>query len=258
MRCPAVVLLTDFGWRDPWVAEVKGALLSSWARWPGDEPQPVILDAGHDIPRGDVAAGAWFLGRILPRFPERTVVMAVVDPGVGTSRPWVAGAAGGRWVVGPGNGLLTDVVEGPPVVLDPVRRPVSATFHGRDIFAPAAAALAMGVPLTDLGRVGARADLGAAPYTPAGPAIRWVDHFGNGISDLAEGTPVADRLADGAPLVVDGRTIAGPFATYGAAPADAPFWYWGSGGTVEIAIPMGDAAGALGLHPGLVLDVGKP
>jgi S-adenosylmethionine hydrolase len=260
---PAVVLVTDFGWRDPWVAETKAALLTAWAHEPPDVARPVIVDGGHDIPRGDVAGGAWFLGRLLPRFPAGTVFVAVVDPGVGTARPAVAVRAGAALAVGPGNGLLAELATGPPVVLapdaaagDPASGRVSATFHGRDVVAPAAARLAMGTDLQRLGAGGRAADLGPAPRRTPGPAVRWIDRFGNAVTDLEREGAAGRRLAAGGVLAVGGRTVAGPCATYGDAPADEPFWYWGSGDTVEIAVAGGDAARALGLEPGLVLAVG--
>lgn len=263
MTAPAVVLVTDFGWRDPWVAETKAALLTAWSRWPGHRSLPTIIDGGHDLPPRDVAAGAWFLGRLLGRFPAGTVFLAVVDPGVGTERPAVAVAAGASLCVGPGNGLLTAVAGGAPVLLDPAAAAgdpasgsVSSTFHGRDVFAPAAARLALGAPLEHVGRPGRRADLGQAPPPLPGPAVRWIDRFGNAVTDLEFGSEAGGRLVAGASLAADGRVVDGPFATYGLAPAGRPFWYWGSGGTLEIAVPGGSAAETLGLQPGLVLDVG--
>lgn len=255
---PAVVLVTDFGWRDPWVAEMKGCLLDLWRRRPGPAPDPVLVDGGHDIPPGDVAAGAWFLGRLVPRFPVGTVFLAVVDPGVGTDRPAVACGAAGRLCVGPGNGLMAAVADGPVVCLEAPPGPVSATFHGREIFAPAAGRLALGCPLELLGPAGTPADLGEPVDFGMEPAIRWIDRFGNAVSDLTRGSVDGMRLEAGARLKVAGRELAGPFVTYGAAPPERPFWYWGSGATVEIAVPGADAAASLGLEPGLVLTVVAP
>ncbi|MCP4570719.1 MAG: SAM-dependent chlorinase/fluorinase [bacterium] len=257
MIAPAVVLLTDFGWRDPWVAEVKGVLLSVWNDQPEHVVRPLIVDGGHDIPPGDVAVGTWFLGRLVPRFPPGSVFLAVVDPGVGTERPAVAVAAGESWCVGPGNGLLAQVATGRPALLtgDPAGGPVSNTFHGRDLFAPAAARLALGIPLDQLGREGRREDLGTAPPVAPGPSVRWIDRFGNAITDLSRDSEPGSRLAAGGVLGLAGHAIPGPFATYEAAPPDLPFWYWGSGGTLEVAVPGGNAAATLDLYPGLVLDV---
>lgn len=263
-----LTLLTDFGLRDPWVAEVRGAVHSTWARHPGALPRPVLVDLGHDVPRGDIAAGAWFLERVAGTFPPGTVHLAVVDPGVGSGRPAVACAARGQCFVGPGNGLLGFLRDEPGLVVvrleglcgrgHPRTGAVSATFHGRDLFAPAAARLALGEPPALLGPAGGPADLGEAPAAPAGPRLVWIDAFGNGISDLDLDGPLGQRLAAGGRLLVGATEVPGPFPCYAAAPAGRAFWYRGSGGTVEIAVPGGSAADQLGLAPGLALRVLAP
>jgi S-adenosylmethionine hydrolase len=262
----AVVLVTDFGLADPWVAEVKGALLSAWSRWPAALPRPLIIDGGHDVPRGDAAAGAWFLQRLAPDFPAGTVFVAVVDPGVGTRRRALACRARNRCFVGPEGPLLGWLAGAPDLEVGVLERelyrgrpdggPVSTTFHGRDVFAPAAAHLAMGAPLGQVA-VPAEAALLQAP-TPTGWAIRWIDRFGNAVTDLPRTCAEGEGLARGGAVRVSGVTVQGPAATYGAAPPGVPFWYWGSGGTLEIAIRDGDAARTLGLAAGLALEVSGP
>lgn len=263
-----LTLLTDFGRRDPWVAEVKGAIASQWARWPVPGPRPQMIDLGHDIPRGDIAAGSWFLERVAATFPAGTVHLAVIDPGVGSQRPAVACRARGQCFVGPGNGLLSFLAGEPELVVvrleeltgrgHPRTGRVSGTFHGRDLFAPAAARLAMGEPVALLGPAGDSGALGPAPPPADGPRLVWIDHFGNAISDLDAASPAGRRLAAGGRLTVAGRTVAGPRANYEEAPDGEPFWYWGSGGAVEIAVPGGSAAARLGLSPGLALAVTDP
>jgi S-adenosylmethionine hydrolase len=262
-----LTLLTDFGLRDPWVAEVKGAVHSAWARDPGAGPCPALHDLTHDIPRGDIAAAAWFLERAAAAWPAGTVHLAVVDPGVGSARPAVACTARGQCFVGPGNGLLGFLGNDPDLLVvdladlagrgHPRTGQVSATFHGRDIFAPAAARLALGEPLSLLGPALPAGALGALPAAP-GPRLAWIDAFGNAVSDLAVDSPSGLRLVAGARLEVAGTAIEGPYRCYAEAPADRPFWYWGSGGAVEIAVPGGDAAARLGLRPGLALQVTDP
>jgi S-adenosylmethionine hydrolase len=264
----AVVLVTDFGLADPWVAEVKGALLAAWVRWPAAVPRPVVVDGGHEVPRGDAAAGAWFLQRLWRGYPAGTVFLAVVDPGVGTGRAAVACRAHGRVGVGPSGPLLAWLADAPDleaVVLDralyqgaPDGAPPSATFHGRDVFAPAAAHLAMGVPLEQVGTPAAPAVLGAPPPAAGAFTIRWVDRFGNAVTDLPRTGDAGRRLDGGGTVAVAGVAIGGPVATYGAAPPAVPFWYWGSGGTLEIAVRDADAARLLGLVPGLALTVPGP
>lgn len=265
-----VTLLTDFGLRDPWVAEVKGALHAAWARHPGRASAPAIIDLGHEVPPGDVAAASWFLERAAACFPAGTVHLAVVDPGVGSSRPAVACRARDQIFVGPGNGLLAFLLadlDGPGCVVrleelcgrgHPRTGRVSATFHGRDLFAPAAARLALGEPLGLLGPAAGPDALGRLPGQPAGLRLLWVDRFGNGISNLDEAGEPARRLASGGRLRVAGREVPGPFTCYAEAAPGAPFWYWGSGGTLEIAVAGGSAAEALGLRPGLALEISNP
>lgn len=255
-----VVLTTDFGAADPYVGEVKAALLAQWARWPGDRPRPRILDLGHDVPAGDVAAGAWLLARSAARFPPGTVHVAVVDPGVGTARPAVAARSEGRHYVGPGNGLLAFLRASRDLevaVLDPEFAararggPPSDTFHGRDLFAVAAAHLAMGAPL---GLVGAPASPDALGEDPAGEPGRvvWIDRFGNAISD------VPAPAAPGARVRLDGRLVVGPCRTFGEAPPDTPFWYRGSGGCVEFAVRDAHGASRCGWRCGLAVDLEIP
>lgn len=263
-----LTLLTDFGWRDPWVAEVKGAIHTRWARWPGAGPRPQLVDLGHDIPRGDIAAGAWFLERVAATFPDGTVHLAVIDPGVGSGRPAVACRARGQCFVGPGNGLLAFLAAESDLEVvrleelegrgHPRTGRLSSTFHGRDLFAPAAARLALGEPAGLLGPLDGPAALGRAPTPAPDPRLVWIDTFGNGISNLAAESVDGRRLAAGGRLLVQGKAVAGPRACYAETPAGEPFWYWGSAGTVEIAIPGGDAARRLGLRPGLALTVADP
>ncbi|MBU2500002.1 SAM-dependent chlorinase/fluorinase [bacterium] len=271
MRSPRrLTLLTDFGWADPWLAELKGALFTQWARYPDLDVAPAIIDLGHDLPPGDVAAAAWFLDRIRGCWPPGTVHLAVVDPGVGTDRPAVACAAGGRHFVGPGNGLLAFLAGEPDLEVVRLDNPlyrghpadgrISATFHGRDVFAPAAAHLTAGVPLDQLGSPGAATDLGALSCIPAGtgPRIRWIDRFGNAVTDLAREGAEGAALGGGAGLLVGDRRVPGPLPHFAAAAGLGPFWFWGSGDTVEIAVSGGSAAEVLGLAAGLELRVVEP
>lgn len=263
-----VTLLTDFGLRDPWVAEVKGALHAAWARHPRPACRPEALDLGHDLPPGDIAAASWFLRRAAATFPPGTVHLVVVDPGVGSERPALACAAAGQRFVGPGNGLFSFLKDEPDLVVvrlealcgrgHPRHGGVSATFHGRDLFAPAAARLALGEPPELLGPLDDVAALGADPAMGEGPRLVWIDRFGNGISDLRRDGEAAARLAAGARLDVAGVDVPGPFACYAEAPPGLPFWYWGSDGTLEVAVPGGSAAQVLGLRTGLALRVLDP
>src|SRR5690349_16009936 len=147
LATPAVVLLTDFGLADGYVGIMKGVLL-------GIAPRAPLVDLSHDVPPQDIATGAWILHTAWRYFPPGSIFLCVVDPGVGSARRPVALRANARLFVGPDNGLFTYVLASEPpdasVILDNPRYRLpapSATFHGRDIFAPAAGHLAAGMPL---------------------------------------------------------------------------------------------------------------
>jgi S-adenosylmethionine hydrolase len=246
---------------------MKAALDEQWARWPEGTTFPRTQDLGHDIPPGDVAAAAWFLERVHHRFPRGTVHLAVVDPGVGSARAPLAVAARGQFFVGPGNGLFAflaaEVTE--VVVLDnPLYHSahgVSTTFHGRDIFAPVAAQLACGVPLDQVGNPCETALLGrldSPQNTGQAFTIRWIDRFGNAITDLPRLGATGQQLDQGLPVEVGGYRVPGPLISYSEGSPGEPFWYWGSAGTLEIACRGESAARRLGLRPGLALKAVIP
>jgi len=148
---PVITLLTDFGTADYFVGAVKGAILSV-------NPQAVIADITHEIPPQDVEAAAFTLLAAYPTFPPQTIHVAVVDPGVGSERRPIVVKAGTQFFVGPDNGIFTYIYDREPshrvvhVTSDRYfRSSVSATFHGRDVFAPVAAHLARGVALGSSG-----------------------------------------------------------------------------------------------------------
>ncbi|TFH23714.1 MAG: hypothetical protein E4H03_05485 [Myxococcales bacterium] len=156
----SVTLLTDFGARDGYVGAMKGVIVSCC-------PAAAIHDLTHEIPAGDIREGAFVLAAAAVHFPPGTIHVAVVDPGVGTDRRPLVVMAGGSYFVGPDNGLLSLAVaavreaspEHPETVIRVLDRPaafareVSATFHGRDVFAPVAGSLAAGADVADLGTV---------------------------------------------------------------------------------------------------------
>jgi S-adenosylmethionine hydrolase len=250
-----VTLLTDFGAADTYVAEMKGVIL-------GIAPGATIVDATHAVPPGDVRAGALALARVAPAFPEGTVHVAVVDPGVGTGRRAVIVQTRRSLLVGPDNGLLSlaarrETIVAAVAIADPARtrHPVSRTFHGRDVFAPAAARLARGVPLAEFGPPIAdltRIDL-PAPIVVGDRLVGevlTVDRFGNAVSNVDEAALAA--FAGGRAVAVTAGTspAARLVGTYGdAAPGEAVALI-GSGGCLELSVRDGDAARAFGLAPG--------
>jgi S-adenosylmethionine hydrolase len=220
-------------------------------------PGVLVEDASHVIPPGDVRAAAWTLGRYWRLYPEGTVHVVVVDPGVGGARRALAAECAGRYLVAPDNGVLTVAfMEGTSkrvVAIENaahMRQPVSTTFHGRDVFAPAAAHLARGGSLESLGRE--VADPMLLSWTTAerigdlyrGEVVH-VDRFGNLITNVPEGALDAAQR-----VVVDGKTVVAIRTTYSAAEPGGAMALVGSAGVVEIAIRDGSAADALGVGRG--------
>jgi S-adenosyl-L-methionine hydrolase (adenosine-forming) len=251
-----VFLLSDFGLSDPYAGQMRAMLM---ARAPGCTP----TDLTHGIPAQDVRAGARALGESLPFLPQPAVVLAVVDPGVGTARRPLAVRAGGLAAVGPDNGLLTPLLtlEGARAVeLDPIAvhaAPLSSTFHGRDLFAPAAASLAKGKGLESIGVLIDDPVLLSAARGPERIGGGWlatitsVDHFGNLITnlgvDLIGEALVVATLPDGShPEHVE---------TYGEAAPGGLVALVGSGGWLEVAVNGGSASTSTGLSVGATIRV---
>src|SRR5437867_4236583 len=172
-----ISLLTDFGAADSYVGEVKGVLLS---RAPG----ATLVDVSHEVPPGSIRAAQYLLARTWHRFPAGTVHLVVVDPRVGSERRALAADVEDHWFIAPDNGLLSVLPEGGRYVSLPVLRDASPTFHGRDVFAPAAARLATGARLEELGSPVADAVHIPLPVPRTdGPSlvgeILYVDRFAN-------------------------------------------------------------------------------
>jgi S-adenosylmethionine hydrolase len=243
---PLVTLLTDFGTSDSYVAEIKGVLL-------GLCPAAVLVDVTHAVPPGDIRAGAYLLGRSWHRFPAGTVHFSVVDPGVGTARAALALRAHGHWFVGPDNGLFTPVLRDAEVEIVTLPTPAGAapTFHGRDLFAPAAAALARGTALQTLGGPFITIPVRLAYTEPhyEGKAvigeIVYVDRFGTLVTNLT-----TELVPPYAVLAVEGLDIGPLRRTFGDVPTGGLLAYVGSGGAIEIAVRDGSAARRLGLGVG--------
>ena len=241
-RRAMVVLYTDFGSDDPYVGQMKAALLHH-----GQSTLPIV-DLLHRVPDFDVRAGAHLLAALATSFDSGTVFLAVVDPGVGSDRPAVVIEADGKWYVGPDNGLL-GVVAARARVLRTwciVWRPprLSASFHGRDLFAPIAARIAAGDPLaTELVECAGLEHPQAADDLAA---VIYVDHYGNALTGLR-----AANVARQVWLAV-GTARVPPARVFAEVPVGQPFWYENSVGLVEIAVNRGSAAAQL------LLAVGSP
>jgi S-adenosylmethionine hydrolase len=243
---PLITLLTDFGTADSYVAEVKAALLRV-------APDATLVDISHAVPPGDIRSAAYLLGRSWPLFPPGSVHLAVVDPGVGTERDALAVATGGHRFVGPDNGILSWPLRSGEVevVALPVPASASPTFHGRDLFGPAAAALACGTPLARLGEPfpgTPRLLAYTAPHYEGKSVVGevvYVDRFGTLVTNLT-----TEFVPAYAVLEVEGLDIGPLRRTYGDVPTGGLLAYVGSAGAVEIAVRDGSAARRLGMGVG--------
>jgi len=241
-----ILLFTDFGLEGPYTGQVKAVL---WRRAPGIP----VIDLFADAPGPREAA--YLLAAYAAWFDPGSVFLGVVDPGVGGDRPAVALRADGRWFVGPGNGLF-ELVGRRAAVLESYSipapaAPVAASFHGRDIFAPVAAALAAGRPAAEIGlvpRLPGPADPG--PDWPDDlPAIVYVDRFGNAVTGLrAETLPATARLRIGGRVLNAART-------FSAVPPGTAFWYGNSNGLVELAVNLGRADRLLDADIGTEVEI---
>jgi hypothetical protein len=252
-RCLA--LLTDFGASDWFAASMKGVILSL-------NPAATIVDIAHDIPPGDIQSAAFCLVSCYSCFPEQTIFAVVVDPGVGSKRAAIAIRAGGYFFVGPDNGVLSAAADNfDSIEVRSIENPacfrsgVSTTFHGRDVFAPAAARLSLGFAYDDLGPKRPEMVRLAMPVAETRDGkiigtILYIDRFGNLITNISpslitssaslqigdNAIPVCSCYAD----VVEGKLLA----------------IVGSCGFIEISVNLGNAAKKLGLRVGDRLLIG--
>ena len=258
---PLIALLTDFGTRDGFVAAMKGAAL-------GVNPDARFLDISHEIAPQSVLEGALVLRSVFAYLPPGAIAVAVVDPGVGSVRAILAARVAGRVLLAPDNGLLAPILEendAEAVHRVTARRyfrePVHPTFHGRDVFAPVAAHVSLGVPLDALGeRAAAHEPLALPRVAPshegvAGEVIH-IDRFGNLVTNLRE-TDLGETGARDARLSIGDRVIEGVSRTYSDA-ISALHAVVGSWGYVEIALRGGDAARTLGVSRGTKVELRLP
>ena len=253
----AVALLTDFGLEDSYAGVLHAVLLR-------DAPGVQRIDLSHMVPPGNLWHASYLLRSAWEHLPADVVVLAVVDPGVGSERRAVAVRLGDRWLVAPDNGL--PVAVGPPsegVTLDAVRMGLpepSATFHGRDLFAPAAARLARGVPSGDLGEPLDPGTLVSCPLPEprvegnrVQGVIQHVDRFGNLVTNI----PAAMATA-GCQLRAGWRRITHRVRTYAEGRSGEAVCLVGSSGFLEISVPGGSAAEQLTLETGDPVELLPP
>lgn len=234
-----IILFTDFGSSDIYVGQVKAVLAQS-------APAVQCIDLLHDVPNFQIHAGAHLLAASLGGLPQDSVFLAVVDPGVGSSRQPVVMEADGWYFVGPDNGLLSVVAARASQCrfwrIDWRPENLSSSFHGRDLFAPIAAAIASGVFPQD--KLSAIEQLDVRLGGEELPEVIYLDHYGNAMTGLRAGS-VPQRAG----VNVNGQTL--QYArTFSEAQADTAFWYENSIGLIEIAVNCGSAAQALSLTVG--------
>jgi S-adenosylmethionine hydrolase len=250
----AVALLTDFGTEDWYVGSMKGVIL-------GIAPQSSIVDISHQIPMGDIRAAAFSLLSCYASFPHGTVFAVVVDPGVGSDRRAVVARSNRYLFTAPDNGVLSPVLAREEqtairMIANPEMRleKVSSTFHGRDIFAPAAAHLANGEPFEDFGPVV------TDPITSHIPQVRvtdsqicgevvYIDHFGNAITNIAK-QDLPSRVKDDLTVTVSEKHQVSLGDHYDQVAPGQPLALIGSSGMLEISVNGGSAAAVLGINAG--------
>jgi len=238
------VLFTDFGLDGPYTGQMK-AVLHQMA------PGIPIIDLFADAPAGNPKLSAYLLAAYAVWFPSGTVFLCVVDPGVGGTRPAIILEADGRWYVGPGNGLFELVQRraGNPRSWDIDWKPerLSASFHGRDLFAPVAAMLARGEPPAGMPRNDAVERQAEWPDDLG--EIVYIDHFGNAMTGLR-----VAQLPRVAKLIVAGRVLE-PARTFSDRQPGMAFWYDNSNGLAEIAVNQKRADRELGLSIGVPVEI---
>jgi S-adenosylmethionine hydrolase len=254
-----ITLTTDFGEGSPYVAAMKGVILSL-------HPAATIVDITHVVPPQDIRHAALVLEDATGWFPAGTIHIAVVDPGVGTERGVIFARIDRQNYVCPDNGLLSRLARrtAPEKIIRIVHseyylQPVSATFHGRDIMAPVAARLSLGLDPDRLGppqKSLVLIDEPALGELPDGieGSVLWVDSFGNLVTDVTQ-TLLADHDPRTLRFRCNLREVAGLSCTYGANRQGALVALFGSSGRLEIAVVGGSAAAELNAMPGTRVSV---
>jgi len=258
MSRPIITLLTDFGLRDAYVGTMKGVILAR-------APEVELVDLTHDVAPQSVAEARFLLTASAPYFPAGTIHVAVVDPGVGSDRDILAVRSRDQLFLAPDNGLLSDQIraasETRRVIQSRFFAPrVSRTFHGRDIFAPLAAALASGVGLEELGPPAHSPQLVSWPDVKRSAGalegeILYVDRFGNLITNICE-----EDCGRAKSVSIEGRCLGPPRESYVEAAPDALLAIVGSFGYLEVAMRGGHAARELRIGVGakVVVSLGEP
>jgi S-adenosylmethionine hydrolase len=257
-RTPLITFVSDFG-RDDWFVGVVHGVIHDVC------PAARVVDITHTVPPGKISHAAFVLEVSAPDFAPGTVHLAVVDPGVGTERRALAVRAHGQLFVGPDNGILAWALSDPEAEVHSIteprfgRVPMSHTFHGRDVFGPAAGHLANGEPLEQFGPRISDPLRGCRPQPELKEGeligqVMFIDRFGNAITNLTESARQGAGFLDGSRASFEveaaGKVVHGLMRAYGDAPVGTLVALIGSSGRLEIAQVGGDAAERLGLGVG--------
>lgn len=249
-----VALFTDFGLSDPYVGQLKGAIKTI-------SPTAEILDLSHANAAFDLSAASYLLAKSTRTLPPGSIVVAIVDPGVGSARAGLAvRTQAGRFYFAPDNGILTEVLAREGVseirILSPGTDAISATFHARDLFGPAAARL---VNSGSFAATGMKAEkilrlprnTATVMASLAKGQVLLVDHYGNILTNIPGSELGKLKVGQLLTVTIKGKALSLPFLrTYADAPADRPFALINSDGEFEIAINQGNAARELGIKAG--------
>jgi len=257
MAIPLVTLTTDFGLSDHYVGVMKGVIL-------GICPRAQIVDISHQAKPFEIAEAAYLIAQAYREFPRKTVHVVVVDPGVGTSRRPILMEAAGQYFVAPDNGALAMVYAREKCKIRVIsnakyfRQPVSATFHGRDIFAPVAAHLAAGEPPSRMGRIiedylrpGFEKPQRTGGRTWSGRILH-IDRFGNVVTSFhATDFPDLENFS----LILGSHRVSMMARNYAQCGPGELFAIEGSGGYLEVSINQGSAAAHIGCESGAVVEI---
>ncbi|WP_259780978.1 SAM hydrolase/SAM-dependent halogenase family protein [Aestuariispira ectoiniformans] len=240
-----VFLFTDFGYSGPYVGQMKAALYERL-------PEGTVIDLMHDAPRFNSKASAYLLAALAEFMPANAVTAAVIDPGVGSKRKAIALKADSRWFVGPDNGLLALVARRAKSaeIYDIAHVPshLSASFHGRDLFAPVCAELAQGI-LKSLSPRKQQDRIPGSDWPEDCAEIIYIDEFGNAMTGMR-----FDLLPTTCDIRVDSQLV--PVRrTFSDAPVGVPLAYRNSQGLLEIAVNQGSATADLALEIGSRIDI---
>jgi len=249
-----VALFTDFGPSDPYVAQLKGSIKTI-------APSAELLDLSHSNAAFDISTASYLLSKSTRTLPPGSIIIAVVDPGVGSSRAGLAvRTQAGRIYLAPDNGILTEVLAREGLAdartLPIATESISSTFHARDLFGPAAARLVNSESFDSLGAKAEKIlrlprNTATVMTNQAKGQVLYIDHYGNILTNIPGSELAKLKVGQLLTVTIKGKSLSLPFLrTYAEAPADRPFALINSDGEFEIAINQGNAARELGIKVG--------